>query len=180
MIDFCTFREIRDNAIKSIKSDSDGEQITRRKSKVLFVLYFYALPLFAFILSLFLNVQISDFGSYLTVGISIFTGLFFSLLLNISSKVRIEKENKNKDISNFQKYKENMRQISNITQFVICLGISIMLMIILFFFVPKQYECIRGVVTAISLYLLINYFVCLFFILQRFHYVLRDEIDNIF
>jgi len=170
---------IKNEAIKSIKSDSDNSQIVKFMPNFIYYFVFWTFPIIIAVLPFFTNIRLSELTSYIGTGISIFTGLFFSLLLNISAKIRIEKENKNIDISNFQQFKNNMRQISNITQYLIILGISIMLIVLLNFLLNFENELIKKLFTTIVLFLLIRYFACLFFMLQRFYYVLRDEINNI-
>ena len=179
MIDFKVLIKIKKNALKSIKTDSEGHLIDGKSSKFLLVLFFRIIPFITALTPWFLHVKLSDLSGYVTTGIAIFTGLFFSLLLNISAKIRIEKENKNIDIANFQAFKENMRQISNITQYIIILGILVMLLVLFNSLLNFGCNKIEYGFTSIALFLLIRYFVCLFFLLQRFFYVLRDEINNI-
>lgn len=179
MLDFKVLFEIKKNAVTSIKSDSDGQPIEGSSRKFLFILFFGILPLATAAIPWFLCIKLSDLAGYVSTGISIFTGLFFSLLLNISSKIRIEKENINVDISNFKAFKENMRQISNITQYVIILGILIMLVVLFNYLLNFGCTKVEFGFTSIALFLLVRYFVSLFFMLQRFFFVLRDEINNI-
>ena len=117
--------------------------------------------------------------SFVGTGISIFTGLFFSLLLGIGSKIKTEKENPDIDIENYKQYRNNMKQISNITQFVIVLGIVIMGIVLINYLFKGSNECIQKSLTALVLYLLIKFVMSLFFMLQRFYFVLRDELGNI-
>lgn len=179
MLDFKILITIKNEAKKSIKSDSDDIIIEKLQQKVIYYFIFYAFPILIGLLPLFIDVKLSDLETYIGTGISIFTGLFFSLLLNISSKIRIEMENKNIDHSNFQQFKNNMRQISNITQYLIILGVLIMFIVLLNLVLNINIVCVKTVFASIVLFLLIRYFACLFFMLQRFYYVLRDEIGNI-
>ncbi len=179
MIDFKVLYRIKKNAIKSIKSDSDGQIIDDWRSKVLFILIYYILPVVMAVFPWIFCVTLSSFSSYITTGVSIFTGLFFSLLLNISAKIRIEKQNENVDIANFQAFKENMRQISDITLYIIILGISAILVILLNSVLKFELIEIELCFTSIVIFILMRYFICLLLMLQRFFFVLRDEIKNI-
>ena len=179
MIDFGVFLEIKKKAISSIKSDSSGKKIDSKKANCVFVLVFYILPIICAVVSWLFDVKLSNIVAYITTAISIFTGLFFSLLLNIGTKIRLEKDNKNKDNLNFNAIKENMRQISYITQYVIILGIFIVLIIFFNYILTFKCELVNNIFTSIIVFVLLRYFSCLFFMLQRFYFVLRDELDNI-
>lgn len=179
MLDIKVLIQIKKDAKKSIKTNSDKKPIQGRWNGIVFVLLFYVLPLLTAAVPWFIEVKLSTLEGYIGTGIAIFTGLFFSLLLNISSKIRIEKENPNIDSSNFQAFKENMKQISHITQYVIILGIEVMILLLANNLLNVETIYIEQVLTSMALYLLTKYFVNLFFMLQRFHFVLRDEISNI-
>jgi len=179
MLDFKILNRIKNEAKTSIKSDSDDNLIEKFQQKVIYYFVFFAFPTILALLPFFTDINLSELQSYIGTGISIFTGLFFSLLLNISAKIRIEKENKNIDHYNFQQFKNNLRQISNITQYLIILGVLIMFVVLLNLILNFNNECVKKIFTSAVLFLLIRYFACLFFMLQRFYYVLRDEIGNI-
>jgi len=180
MLDFRVLNNIKKNAIQSIKKDSDGIKITKKLSKFYFFLFFNFIPILLLIAPWFLHLKLSNIEKLIGTGIAIFTGLFFSLLLNISAKIRIEKENINIDTGNFQAFKENMKQISDITLYIIILGIKILIYVILNkLFATEKYPEIECVFTSIALFLLARFFVTLFSMLQRFFFVLRDEIKNI-
>ncbi len=179
MIDFGVLIKIKKNALTSIRSDSDDVKRNTIKDKISLFIVFTLTPLVVAATPWLLDVKLSDFNTFIATGISIFTGLFFSLLLNISAKIRIEKENINVDINNFKGFKNNMRQISNITQYIIILGVLIMLIVLLNSLMNFDCNKFEFGFTSIVLFLLVRYFVCLFFMLQRFHFVLRDEINNI-
>lgn len=179
MLDFNVLIEIGKEAKKSIKTGSDGNPITGWFNHVIFLIFFTIIPLLGASTAWYWNIKLSDIEGYIGTGIALFTGLFFSLLLSISSKIRIEKENKNIDNANFQAFKENMRQISHITQYVIILGILALLTVLINSLIVLDFAFIEKSFTTIALFLLLRYFACLFFMLQRFHFVLRDEINNI-
>ena len=94
MIDIKTFKLIQREAHNSMKKDSDGEITTNWKYKVIFILLFYIIPTLIALAALVNGLMISSIETYIGTVISIFTGLFFSLLLGIGDKIRIEKNNK--------------------------------------------------------------------------------------
>ena len=179
MLDLGVLLKIRTEAIKSIKSDSDNEPINKFGGHFTYYLTFYTIPTICASLAFFIELKLSDMESFVGTGISIFTGLFFSLLLGIGSKIKAEKENPDIDIENYKQYKNNMKQISNITQFVIILGIVIMSLVLINYLFRGSNIYIQKSLTAIVLYFLVKFVACLFFMLQRFYYVLRDELGNI-
>jgi hypothetical protein len=180
MLDFNVIKEINKKAIESIKSDSDGDSINGFWKKTVFYTFFYIFPISLSIISWFKDVEVSNLESYIATGIAIFTGLFFSLLLSIGAKVRAEKANKDIDIDNFQSFKTSMKQIANITLYVIILGVFIFLLILLNNILQSDcYPFIEKGFTAIVLFLLGRFIVALFFMVQRLYFLVRDELDNI-
>lgn len=180
MLDFKVIIEIRKSAIKSMKCDSDDEMITSLWKKVVFIITFYLLPILTPLIAWCRNVKLTSFEGYIGTGIAIFTGLFFSLLLSIGAKIRAEKENPNKDVNNFQQFKTSMKQIANITLYVIVLGILIFLVLLLnSIFKTDSCVYIEKIFTVFALFLLVRFIASLFFMIQRFHYIVRDEINNI-
>lgn len=179
MLDLGVLLKIRTEAIKSIKSDSDNERINKPGAYFIYYLTFYTIPFICASLPFFIELKLSDMESFVGTGISIFTGLFFSLLLGIGSKIKTEKDNPDIDLENYKQYRNNMKQISNITQFVIVLGIVIMAIVLINYLFKDSNIYIQKSLTAIVLYLLVKFVVSLLFMLQRFYYVLRDELGNI-
>ena len=180
MIDIKTFKLIQREAHNSMKKDSDGEIITNWKYKVIFILLFYIIPTLIALEALVNCLMISSIETYIGTVISIFTGLFFSLLLGIGDKIRIEKNNKDKDNKNLYRFKQNMKQISAIILYVILLGLEIFILRILnSFFGQKLNGCIEIALTVIISFLLIRYVFSLLSVIQRFYYTTRDEIGNI-
>ncbi|MDD3787357.1 MAG: hypothetical protein PHO94_01520 [Petrimonas sp.] len=180
MLDLKTLRNIPNNAKESMMKDSDGEVISRKSSKLKFYLLFYILPMGVGILAYLSGVLTSEIENYIGTVISIFTGLFFSLLLSIGDKIRNEKSNLNRDSANFQKYKENMRQISNIVLYIILLGIEIFILLFLNSILGK-YFCgsVEIIITTLISFILTRFVISLLFVAQRFYYTSRDEINNI-
>jgi hypothetical protein len=180
MLDFSGFKEINYKAIKSIKTDSDGELIDSKLNKFIFYFFFYTLPIISFSLVFYFEIKVSSFDKIVATGVSIFTGLFFSLLLNISSRIRIEKENLNIDFQSFKKYKTNMKQIANITLYIISLGIYIISLLLINYLIKDNvFKYFEIIITAITFFLIIRYLVSILFMIQRFRFIIRDEIENI-
>lgn len=180
MLDFNVVKSIRNDAINSIKKDSDDEPIVGWWRKTVFYLMFYCAPLTLGIISIIKKIDVSDLEAYITTGIAIFTGLFFSLLLSIGSKVKAEKANRDKDEANFRSFKIGMTQIAKITMYNIILGILIFFLILLNHLLKSDcYEYVEQVFTFVVLYLLGQFIVTLFFILQRLYFLVNDELNNI-
>ena len=180
MLDISVITKIRKSALDSMKSDSDDQKIASIWKKFVFIAIFYILPICASILSWIKCLKLSTMEGFVGSGIAIFTGLFFSLLISIGAKVRSEKENPNKDESNFQQFKTSMKQIANIILYVILLGISIFLLMLINSILKSNcYPSIEKSITAITLFLLVRFIVSLFFMMQRFYFLVRDEINNI-
>lgn len=180
MLDFKVLNKIRKDAKDNIKTDSDGERISSFLFKVIFVFAFYLIPLGLVVVAYCKNVMLSDLEGYVGASIAIFTGLFFSLILSIGGKVKAERDNPDKDQDNFQRFKENMKQIANITLYTIMHGIVIfVLMLLNSIFKNEEYIIVEKLFTAGVVFLLVRYTVSLFFMLQRFAFVIRDEIQNI-
>ena len=172
MLDISVITKIRKSALVSMRSDSDDQKIASVWKKIVFVSIFYILPISISILSWIKCLKLSTMEG--------FTGLFFSLLISIGAKVRSEKENPNKDESNFQQFKTSMKQIANIILYVILLGISIFLLMLINSILKSDcYPSIEKIITAITLFLLVRFIVSLFFMMQRFYFLVRDEINNI-
>ncbi|NLO70927.1 MAG: hypothetical protein GX102_08350 [Porphyromonadaceae bacterium] len=180
MLDLKTLLRIPREAKISMKKDSEGETIQRKSSKFFFFLLFNILPLIIGAISYCSGVIISEIDSYIGTVISIFTGLFFSLLLSIGDKIRNEKSNIDRDNSNFQKYKENMKQISNIILYIILLGVEIFILLFLNSILGKYMDgYIEIAITLLVSYILARFVISLLFVVQRFYYTSRDEINNI-
>lgn len=180
MIDIKTFKLISKEARESMKKGSDGETITHWKYRLMFISLFNILPILIAFAAYYNDLMISSIENYIGTVISIFTGLFFSLLLGIGDKVRNEKNNEDKDVRNLYKYRQNMKQISNIILYVILLGLEIFILLLLnSFFGEKLNGCIEVALTVIISYLLTRYVLSLLFVIQRFYYTTRDEIGNI-
>lgn len=179
MLDFKVLLNIRSEAIESIKKDSDGDIIEKWGYKVLFFIIWYLLPLIGIITVFCREIRLSDLQAYIGASVALFTGLFFSLLLSLGDKLRTEKANNNIDINNFKKFKENMKQISRITQFIILKGVLIFVLLLLNSLMKSDNSIyIETTLTAISIYILIQYTISIGFLLQRFHHTMKDELNN--
>ena len=131
MLDFQVILKIRKNALDSMKRDSDGELISSSWKKAVFIVSFHITPIAVCTVAWFRDIKLTNLENYIGSGIAIFTGLFFSLLLGIGAKIRDEKSNPDKEEENFQKFKTSMKQIANITLYVIEIGIFIFLILLL-------------------------------------------------
>lgn len=179
MLDINTLLKVRSEAIESIKKDSDGEFVQNRYHKFFFYILWYFLPLIAVTTVIYKQIKLSDLQDYIGASIALFTGLFFSLLLSLGDKLRTEKANENIDLSNYNKFKENMKQISRITQFIILKGILIFILLLVnSLYKSKTYTWIESILTSIAIYILIQYTIAIYFLLQRFHHTMKDELNN--
>jgi hypothetical protein len=179
MLDLKTLLSIRKEAIESIKKDSDGDNIHKKSFKISFFLIWYIAPIGGILTVLYKQIKLSDLQEYIAASIALFTGLFFSLLLGLGDKLRTEKANDNIDESNYNRFKENMKQISKITQFIILKGVLIfVLLLINSISKTSDYKCIEIGITAVSVYILFQYTVSIGFLLQRFHHTMADELNN--
>lgn len=180
MLDWRVISNIRKKAISSIKSDSDGNVIEGRISDGLYLLLYWTVPACLFFYGLFGPSVLSSFATFIGTGIAIYTGLFFSLLLNIGTKVRAESVNPNKDNTNFQKYKNGMKQIAHIALYVIYLGVLVFVMILINALTLKcGLPYLEQIITGVVLFFLGRFFASLFFMIQRFYFLVQDEISNI-
>jgi hypothetical protein len=180
MFDFSVLGEISKNAIQSIKKDKDGDPIQGWGIGIVFFILYYFIPILLSIICFFSNVFLSDMQGFLITGISIFTGLFFSLLLTIGSKVKSQKENENCDNISFKRYRENMKQITDIVLFVILLGVYIFIIILLNALLKNFYPFqIEMILTIVSIYLTAKFIILIFFMVQRFYHVSKEELNSI-
>jgi uncharacterized membrane protein len=179
MLDIKVLLNIRKDAIDSIKKDSDGTRIEKRRYKIFFFFLWYLIPICGVLTVFYKKIVLSNFQDYIGTSITLFTGLFFSLLLSLGDKLRTEKSNKNIDESNYLRFKENMKQISKITQFIILSGILIFVLLLINSLVKtSDYKYIEISLTALSIYLLSQYTISIGFLLQRFHHTMKDELNN--
>lgn len=179
MLDIKILWKVREEAIESIKKDSNGEFVQNNWHKAFFYLLWYGLPILAIFTVICKKIKLSDLQDYIGASVALFTGLFFSLLLSLGDKLRTEKANENIDISNYNKFKENMKQISRITQFIILKGILIFILLLInSLYKTETYPCVESIFTSIAVYILIQYTIAIYFLLQRFHHTMKDELNN--
>lgn len=180
MLDIKVLNKIRKEALSNIKKDSDGEKIDSKINKVWYFFLFYLIPLLMSIGSWLNDIFISEMEKFISTGIAIFTGLFFSLLLNIGSKVNAEKNNPNKDQDNFISFKNSMIQISSITIYTIVLGIIIFLLLLINHILKTDTVIyIEKGFTALIIFIMSQFIICLFFMIQRLYFIVKDELNNI-
>ncbi|MCE3295149.1 MAG: hypothetical protein K0R65_863 [Crocinitomicaceae bacterium] len=179
MLDVKVLLKVRKEAIESIKKDSEGEFIGKWYNRIFFYILWYILPLIGVSVVIYKGIKLTNLENYIGASIALFTGLFFSLLLSLGDKLRTEKANVNVDTNNYNKFKENMRQISRITQFIILKGILIFVLLLINSLVKtSDYLCVENILTAIAIYILIQYTISIGFLLQRFHHTMKDELNN--
>lgn len=179
MLDIRVLRKIRNDAIDSIKKDSDGVKVQKLTYKITFYFLWYIAPIASIVISLCKKILLSDLQNYIGTVIALFTGLFFSLLLRLGDKLRAEKANINIDENNYKQFKENLKQISSITQFIILLGIKIFILLVINSLIKStSYPYIEIIITSLSIFILLRYIITIGFLLQRFHFTLRDELNN--
>lgn len=180
MIEIKTIQNIFTEGIDAIKTDSDGQKINLKFSKIVFFVLWNILPFGVIYIVFSKDIKISFFQNFVGSSVALFTGLFFSLLLRIGDKIRAEKNNENKDNQNFIRFKESLQQISKISQLIILLGIIIFVMLVLNGLLKSDsYPIIELSITSISLALLVWYLMALLSLIQRFTFTMRDEIENI-
>lgn len=180
MFDFDVLKKIRIDANDSIRNDSDGESITGFSHFLSFHFWRWLVPVVLASVPWISDFSIQPIEAYVGTCIAVFTALFFSLLLIAGDKIRVEKDNKDKDFDNFKKYKENMKQIVRITLHIISLGIIIFILTLFHIvFASNYYVFIDNVFASIIIFLLCRFMFALVCLLQRFYYTINDEINNI-
>jgi len=180
MFDFSEIKEITKNASQNIKLDSNGDKIKSTSFKIFFHVWRWIIPLFIASFPWWAKISLQSIENFIGTGIAIFTGLFFSLLLNTGDKIRNEKLNKDRDNDQFQRYKENMKQIAHITLHSISLGIIIFLLMMLHVISgANDTSTLAQIFSSLILFLSCRFIFTILCLLQRFKYVVEDEIENI-
>lgn len=180
MIDLKTIYNIYKDGVYAIKTDSSGHRISSNLSLWTFRFLWFVLPLIIIATVFCREIKISFLQNFIGSSIALFTGLFFSLLLRIGDKIRVEKNNQDRDNDNFQKFKESLFQISKISQLIILIGIKVFILLILNWLVKSDsLPIVELTITSIVFLLLTWYLIALIALIQRFTYTMRDEIDNI-
>jgi hypothetical protein len=180
VIDFQILKRITQDTFQSINRDSDGEHIKSKLSRFSLWLFFIIIPLGLSTTAYVFKVDLRDIESVTGTIIAIFTGLFFSLLLSIGTKIREERGSTDLEINQFHRFKNNLKQISHITLFTIICGTLILGLMLLNSMVMGI--CINEfnrILTFITVYFISIFLIMLLLLVQRFHHVLKDEIDNI-
>jgi hypothetical protein len=73
-----------------------------------------------------------------------------------------------------------MKQISNIVLYIILLGVEVFILLFLNSILGKYANgYVEIIITLLVSYLLARFVVSLLFVIQRFYYTSRDEINNI-
>ncbi len=181
MLDYKLFFRLTKEAKDSIKCNSSGHEQVGFENKIVFFLCWWMVPFFTSFISFKLNIKLSNLDDYIGTSIALFIGLFFSLLLSLGDKLKNEKNNPSIDLENYKKIKNNVRQISKITQYAIFIGILISFCLLIFLILnidEKHNSCIEKILSVIVVFLMSRFLISIFFLSQRFYFLLKDEINN--
>jgi len=180
VISFSTILEICKNAQNSIRKDADNEFVRKKWSKLEYIAIFYLIPLILGAIAFNLKIKLELIEGFIGTGIAIFTGLFFTLLVTVGDKIKRAKENSNMDNDNFRKFKNSLAQISNIILLSILLGILIFVLLLTnTFVISAEWHMASLIISSLSIYFLFQFLTTIILILQRFFYVVHDEIDGV-
>lgn len=180
MFDFKTLNEISRHAISAMQTNSAGNIVKSKISKFVFFVLFFLLPLAVASLPFYTRIRLDgNFSTFIATSVAIFVGLFFSLLLSIGSKIKKERDNKNRDDDNFKKFKNTAKQISEIIIYIIKIGLILMMTVAIDFIINDKYVYVNIVLTSFALLNLSKFFISIILMGQRFFFIIRDEIDNI-
>ncbi len=180
MINFSLLIKIKKDAIQCMKKGSDDLISEKKSHRISFVFFFTILPIVISIISIYLNIRLSDFRNFIATGIAIFIGLFFSLLLTIGGKIRTERNNRDMDLEQFKSYRNNMKQIASIILYIIQLGLLIFITIFIDSVFLKIHPCyINYLSVALVSFFMSRFLVSIIFMIQKFYYTNRDEISNL-
>lgn len=185
--------EIREQAKESLKyRDFNANSKTK-----IYLLYLYFLPVLFSLLLLLLGLFIEkEIASYFITSISIFAGLFFSLLFIVTDKYNVKKDNlkeiiekEDEETQNYLKRYKNfstflIRQIS----FTIILAIVLILSLSIVYFYPQfpQIDCYfwkfvklvgKYLLNGIIYYWIAQFAVFLIVILSNMYVMLLDDIN---
>lgn len=184
--------EIRKEAFESLKYIDDNAS---EKSNI-YMLYMYILPLVASALLLLIGIFITDdIATYLITSISIFAGLFFSLLFIVTERYNSKKEqlrsNENEEVLNYLiRYKNFSKFLIRQISYTIVLAIVLILLMALIYFSPQVPQLnlfgYGEMIRTICKYIfngVIYYFGCQFLIfiiviLGNTYVMLSDDINN--
>lgn len=166
--------------IRNISSEPNNS--VNKKRQFLSSLLIYILPAFVFAIIIILNANISTFTEYSLILVSIFTGLLFSFLLSVGEKVKMQKDNPNRDNDQFQNYKRLINQLSKIAQFEIILGIKYIAIVIItsltIKLLPSDPYYVNTILGGVSVFLLTQFIAILYYVWFKLYYVLEDDINN--
>lgn len=185
--------EIRRQAKESLEY-RDFNANTKTK---IYLLYLYALPILFSLCLLFFGLFIEkEIASYFITSISIFAGLFFSLLFIVTDKYNVKKKNleelavkRDDETRNYLKRYKNfsiflIRQIS----FTIILSVVLILSLSIIYFYPQfpKIDCcywryfkfaVKYFLNGIIYYWIAQFIVFLMIILSNMYIMLLDDIN---
>lgn len=124
--------EIRKDALNNLFKQHNGEKVANVK---LVKFYYYILPIVVSVILLFLGISVKEnIASYLITGISIFAGLFFSLLITVSDKMNkrkdLQKSVSEADMNYFKLYKKFSEQLIAYISYEIVLSVILIILIL--------------------------------------------------
>lgn len=183
--------KIKKEAVDSLYKNYSGYK--ERKGIVRF--YFYFLPFIVAIAFLFFGIKVnSNIANYFIMGITIFAGLFFSLLLVVADKYNVRKkdliDNNNEEALNYlRRYKIFSEHL--IAQISYCIIISVYLLILMFLaqltgihvsidWIYLKYFLIGGkyLLNGLIFYYGFRYIILLFVILSAMFTMLFEDINR--
>ena len=185
--------EIRKDALNNLFKQHNGEKVVNEK---VVKFYYYILPIIVSIVVLLLGVTIKEsIASYLITGISIFAGLFFSLLITVSDKMNKRKELQKSlsetDVNYFKLYKKFSEQLIAYISYEIVLSVILIILILFTFidvddfnfliittFVINLFKVLNIVLNFLIFYYGIKFLYILLIILSSMYVMLLDDINR--
>lgn len=185
--------EIRKDALNNLFKQHNGEKVANEK---VVKFYYYILPIIVSIVVLILGVTIKEsIASYLITGISIFAGLFFSLLITVSDKMNKRKELQKSlsetDVNYFKLYKKFSEQLIAYISYEIVLSVILIILILFTFidvndfnfliittFVINLFKVLNIVLNFLIFYYGIKFLYILLIILSSMYVMLLDDINR--
>ncbi|NMH23895.1 hypothetical protein [Flavobacterium solisilvae] len=185
--------EIRKDALNNLFKQHNGEKVANEK---VVKFYYYILPIVVSVVLLSLGVTIKEsIASYLVTGISIFAGLFFSLLITVSDKMNKRKELQKSlneiDINYFKLYKKFSEQLIAYISYEIVLSVILIVLILFTFlsiddfnflivtnFTTNLFFILNLILNFLIFYYGIKFLYILLIILSSMYVMLLDDINT--
>lgn len=185
MWDNIKLSEIRKQAKESLKF-KDFNASSKTKT---YWLYLYLLPILFSLILLFLGLFIEkEIASYFITSISIFAGLFFSLLFIITDKYNAKKDKLNElikqdddEVRNYLKrYKNFSIFLISQVSFIIILSIRLILLLSIVYFYPQfpQFECVVWMYAKLAGKYILNG--AIYYFIMQFVFFLLVVLSNMY